>query len=79
MNVLEEIKKSITELDDLLISEIDGKKISSISKLPYKVVSLTFSLHHRAVDLAKNSISLYSDKHYLSAAILIRSLMETTS
>lgn len=79
MNALEELKKSITELDNLLVSEIEGKKISNISKLPFKVVSLIFSLHHRAVDLAKNSLSLFLDKHYLSAAILIRSLMETTS
>lgn len=79
MNVLKEVEKSIAELSDLLITEIDGKSISPISKLLYKVVSLVYSLHHRAVDLSKNGLSLYLDKHYLSAAILIRSLMETTS
>lgn len=77
--ILEKIEENINELENSLTFEIDGKRISNISKLPYKVVILTFSLHHRAVDIAKNSYSLYKDENYLSSAILTRSLMETSS
>lgn len=76
---LENLEQNIADLTDSLTTEIDGKKISGISKLPFKVVALAFSLHHRAVDLAENSLRLFKGDNYLASAILIRSLMETTS
>ncbi|NBC02132.1 MAG: hypothetical protein GVY20_00340 [Bacteroidetes bacterium] len=58
-STLNDIEKSISDLEGSLTSKIDGKKISPISKIPFKVVALTFSLHHRVEDLAKNSLELY--------------------
>lgn len=76
---LEKLEENIADLKDSLTTEIDGKKISGVSKVPFKVVALAFSLHHRAVDLAEKSLSLFKGDNYLASAILIRSLMETTS
>lgn len=76
---LKDIEESISALEKSLTYEIVGKEISSITKLPFKVISLVHSLHHRAIDLAKNSYQLYINEDYLASAILIRSLMETTA
>ncbi len=78
-HAIEELKKFISELESDLPSEIDGKKVSKKSKLPFKLLTLVYSLRHRIIDLSKKSLSLFKDDDYLPSAILIRSIMESAS
>lgn len=77
--LIEELEKEISKLDTLLIVGFDGRELSKTSKLPYKLSSIIYSLTYRGQELASGAISLYKKSNYLSSAILIRSLMETSS
>ncbi len=73
--VLERIESIIFELNNSLPKEI---RITSIAKIPFKILSWRETLLYRTVELSNCALNLYNNEKYISACILIRAQMETT-
>jgi hypothetical protein len=75
----EEIKKWIDELKEMAPCEIRHESYSTVAMLPFKVAAIREIFIHRVIELSDISIEMIDSCKYLAAAILIRSIMETTA
>lgn len=69
----------VSELNKLAPQEIKHDDYSTIAKIPFKVATIKEIFLYRVADLSKIAIELIDKKKCLAAAILIRSIMETTA
>lgn len=75
----EEIKKWRDELKEMAPFEIRHESYSTVAKLPFKVATIREIFIHRVIELSNISIEMIDSCKYIAAAILIRSIMETTA
>lgn len=69
----------VESMSSTLPGEIQATSLGAPSKVPFKLVSLQAVLISRILDLSIAAISLYKANHNVGAAIIARSVMETTS
>lgn len=78
-NDIEKAEVLAAVLRENLPSGYDIASISTIAKIPMKVLSLREALLFRMSELSDANLKLYSNKHFVASCILTRSAMETTS
>ena len=75
-NDIEEAESLAAALRESLPS---GYDIASISKIPFKIISLREALLFRMSELSDATLKLYLNKHFVASCILARAAMETTA
>ncbi len=78
-NKIEKAEDLAAVLRVSLPSGYDIASISTIAKIPFKVLSLREALLFRMSELSDATLKLYSNKHFVASCILARSAMETTA
>lgn len=74
---IEEVRASIAKLADIRPADTDLRLVSKY-KIPGKVVMVLGGLTWRAEEMARNALVALENQDFVTAAILVRALMETT-
>lgn len=75
--MLEEAIQHFETLRLALIKEVDPARISTIAKIPFKILLARETLLYRAVDLGEASCLCFKENNIVSGACLSRALQET--
>jgi len=75
--MLESATQQFEELRLALVREVDPASISTISKIPFKILLARETLLYRAVDLGEASCMCFKENNIVSGACLSRAFQET--
>jgi hypothetical protein len=77
--LLIEIQEGLNRLEANLPRRVDGFAISSVSKLPFKVLRYRAALMWRMAELVRNALGHFQQDELASAILLTRAATETTA
>ncbi len=77
IEALRNSKRLVHKLKSNLPKDVEAKKITLTSKLPFKAVSIKELLYYRLTELCDVAVSLFQKGKFTSAIIITRSALET--
>src|SRR5262249_3230068 len=72
-----EIAAEIVALETRRLDRLEGRKISSTSKLPFKALSIQQTLTWRMVELCRGALDSFQSNRMACASLLTRASIET--
>lgn len=78
-DALQKIKDLVKAFSDRRLRKVTKEGTSTISKIPFKLISIRELYQYRIADLSQVAHELYDKEKFLSAFIITRSVMETVA